>query len=410
MPMPVSQPPTPPALRSTAQGIAAILLLASTAAHAAEFAEPPHDYWNRKPADRFARLNQDIESGKLAVDASSEKSLLASLLKALDIDDSTQLMVFSATSLQSGIVNPRNPRALYFNEDTFVGFIPGGRLEIASFDPDAGMVFYISDRSRVADRPAFTRSTRCMNCHADTQSRHLPGLVISSVGVTWDGSTQETYRYDEIGHHVPLAERFGGWHLTTTGSSLATSHANKVGHLIPGGFKSDPNPPGKYFPLANYPRPTSDLLPNLVMEHAAGFTNRVTEAIYQLREKPDDPTLVDKFSRELTRYLLFAGEASLPAGGIKGDPDFIRDFLKRSEGKPSAPFRQFDLKSRIFRHRISFMLDSSVYRALPTPVRRGIESLLADVAAGKSPWKDLSVDPDGRKALLSYLLPVPAGP
>jgi hypothetical protein len=146
------------------------------------------------------------------------------------------------------------------------------------------------------------------------------------------------------------------------------------------------------------------------MEHAAGFTNRVTEAIYQLREKPDDPTLVDKFARELTRYLLFAGEASLPAGGIKGDPDFIRDFLKRSEGKPSAPFRQFDLKSRIFRHRISFMLDSSVYRALPTPVRRSIESLLADVAAGNSPWKDLSVDPDGRKALLSYLLPVPAGP
>jgi hypothetical protein len=253
----------------------AVVMLASLAgACGAEFSEEPHSYWERKPADRFARLMESVESGRARLDGASDRALLDSLLRELEIDESTQLMVFSATSLQSGIVNPRNPRALYFNEDTYVGYIPGGRFEVASFDAETGMNFYISDRARVSGgAPDFTRSTRCMNCHADVQSRHLPGLVISSVGVTWDGSTQETYRYEEIGHHVPLRERFGGWHLTG-GHGMGETHANKVGNLIPGGFKAEPNLPGRYFRMENYPRGTSDILPHLVMEHAAGFTNR----------------------------------------------------------------------------------------------------------------------------------------
>ena len=48
---------------------------------------------------------------------------------------SSQLLLFSASSLQSEIINPRNPRALYFNEDTYVGFVPGGKIEVISMDP-----------------------------------------------------------------------------------------------------------------------------------------------------------------------------------------------------------------------------------------------------------------------------------
>jgi hypothetical protein len=350
---------------------------------------------------------ESVGSGSSRLDGTSERALLASLLRELQIDESTQLLVFSATSLQSGIVNPRNPRALYFNDDTYVGYIPGGRLEVASFDAATGMNFYISDRARVSGgAPEFTRSTRCMNCHADTQSRFLPGLVISSVGVTWDGSTQETYRYEEIGHHVPLRERFGGWHLTG-GHGLGQTHANKVGNLIPGGFKAEANPPGRHFPLENYPRGTSDILPHLVMEHVAGFTNRVIAEIYRQREKPDDVAGQGKAADELARYLLFAGEAALPSGGIQGDADFVRDFQKRGEGGELAGLREFDLRKRLFRSGVSHLIDSVVYRAIPDPVRAAVEERLREAADGKSRWSGVVVSEAGKKALNAYFISAP---
>lgn len=386
---------------------AAVVLASLAGAYGAEFSEEPHRYWERKPADRFARLMEAVEAGTARLDGASDRALLSSLLRELEIDESTQLMVFSATSLQSGIVNPRNPRALYFNEDTYVGYIPGGRFEVASFDAETGMNFYISDRARVSGgAPDFTRSTRCMNCHADAQSRHLPGLVISSVGVTWDGSTQETYRYEEIGHHVPLRERFGGWHLTG-GHGLGETHANKVGNLIPGGFKAEPNPPGRYFRLENYPRGSSDILPHLVMEHAAGFTNRVIEVIYRHREKPDDVAAQGKAADELARYLMFAGEAALPSGGIEGDADFVRDFRKRREGSAAAALREFDLRKRLFRAGVSYLIDSVVYRAIPGPVRAGVEERLREAAGGKSRWDDVTLTDAGKKALNAYFISAP---
>ena len=115
----------------------------TVALHAADikdFAAAPHNYWTKTPRDRFTKLFEQIKSGALKLDTASPNAYLAGLLHALEIPHSSQLLVFSVTSLQSSLISPRNPRAIYFNEDTYVGYVPGGRFEIMSFDPAAKVV------------------------------------------------------------------------------------------------------------------------------------------------------------------------------------------------------------------------------------------------------------------------------
>ena len=82
---------------------------------------------------------------------------------------------------------------------------------------------------------------------------------------------------------MPLAERFGGWHLTG-GHHLAAHHGNQLGQLAQGRLTLRDNPPGTLFNLANYPLPTSDILPLLLHDHQTGFHNLLTEATYKVRE------------------------------------------------------------------------------------------------------------------------------
>jgi hypothetical protein len=182
----------------------------------------PHLYHQRKPQDRFSKLMGSFESGRIELDRSSEKAFLVSLLKALDVPVSSQMLVFSTTSLQLSLISPSNPRAIYFNEEIYVGYVPGGRIEVLSLDPELGAIFYIFDIPR-ADRPlSFDRSNRCMNCHANEDTGHVPGLVIKSVLAGPGGGSLDAFRIAQTGHQIPFEERFGGWYVT--GADTFTNH------------------------------------------------------------------------------------------------------------------------------------------------------------------------------------------
>ena len=92
--------------------------------------QPPHNYFQSTPKDRFTLLKNDLESGRIALDHSSEKAFVVSLLKVLGIPVSSQMLVFSTTSLQLSLISPSNPRALYFTDDLYLGYVPGGRIEV----------------------------------------------------------------------------------------------------------------------------------------------------------------------------------------------------------------------------------------------------------------------------------------
>lgn len=355
------------------------------------FREAPHKYLEYKPDDRFARLKKQLESGETQLDTSDDKAFLTSVLNKLDIPISSQLLVFSASSLQSEIINPRNPRALYFNEDTYVGFVPGGKIEIIAMDPEMGAMFYIFERLRPGSSvPPITRSDKCFNCHAGNATRRVPGLIAESLLPMLSGASLETYRRDEQGHQIPLDKRFGGWHLTGQHHLKDSENlSNMMGRTSASrGFEKTRIEPGQMSDLNLHLLPTSDILPHLVHEHQLGFENRVFHAAYVMRQlmaegrgsvpmsaKPQ----VEELAEELSRYILFAEEAKLPATGIEGDPAFIRDFQRNKKSvSTGSSLKDLDLKTRIFKYRCSYMLYTDSWQKLPAALKERVYFKMAE--------------------------------
>src|SRR5690606_19411045 len=101
-------------------------------------------YGQIAPDDPFSRAMErfQAEGGELRHDPLGQ-GYLVDLLRVLDIDPSSQVLVFSKTSLKQRFITPENPRALYFNDEIYVGFVPGSTtLEIGAMDPRQGPVFF----------------------------------------------------------------------------------------------------------------------------------------------------------------------------------------------------------------------------------------------------------------------------
>ncbi|MEN9677050.1 MAG: hypothetical protein RIS76_2946 [Verrucomicrobiota bacterium] len=362
--------------------------------------QPPHSYFQRTPSDRFTQLKARLESGELALDRSHEKAFLLSLLALLEIPASSQMLVFSTTSLQLSLISPSNPRALYFNEDVYVGFIPGGRIEIVSLDPELGGIFYILDIPKSAGPLRIDRSARCMNCHAGDDTRHVPGLTLKSVIPGSAGGSLDSFRREQTGHDIPLTDRFGGWYVTGAGSF--TNHwGNLVGDLTAGVLTRIPVQPGERFSFARYPVTTSDLLPQLLHEHQAGFVNRVVEAGYRARTHlhtdrdgltAEHREELDQQARLLVRYLLFADEVPLPVGGVAEADTFKTDFLRTRRAVEGLSLKDLDLKTRLFRYRCSYMIYSPVFTGLPPAMKERVLGQL-----------DRALDPDRTDGEYAYL-------
>lgn len=339
--------------------------------------QPPHSYFQRTPSDRFTQLKARLESGEVALDRSSEKAFLLSLLALLEIPVSSQMLVFSTTSLQLSLISPSNPRALYFNEDLYLGYIPGGRIEIVALDPELGGIFYILDIPRNDGALRIDRSARCMNCHAGDDTGNVPGLTLKSVVPGSTGGSLDSFRRTQTGHGIPLSDRFGGWYVT--GAGRFTNHwGNLMGDLAGGVLTRIPLPPGERFSFNRYPVATSDLLPQLLQEHQVGFVNRVVEAGYRARTHRhtdrDDLTPahreeLDQQAHLVVRYLLFADEAALPDGGVSGSDTFQADFLKTRRAVGGRSLKDLDLETRLFRYRCSYMIYSPVVTGLPPEMK-----------------------------------------
>src|SRR4051812_45033974 len=90
----------------------------------------------------IADLERRIKSGEVKLHRDEDLGYLRSLLKELHILPSSQTLVFGKNSAQLFLISPETPRALYFNDDVYVGYVQGApHLEIASIDPVTGPEF-----------------------------------------------------------------------------------------------------------------------------------------------------------------------------------------------------------------------------------------------------------------------------
>src|SRR5581483_8198933 len=162
----------------------AIALLSSSTAWAVEIERPPISYSQSEPANLVSQLQQQADRGALKLVYHQQHGYLPALLKALNVPISSQTLVFSKTSLQRQRIAPRTPRAIYFNDDVYVGYCQDGEvMEVSIADPKLGTVFYTLAQEESA-KPQFLRQTdNCLLCHGSSQNEGLPGHLMRSVFV-----------------------------------------------------------------------------------------------------------------------------------------------------------------------------------------------------------------------------------
>ncbi|MCA9136769.1 MAG: hypothetical protein KDB00_08420, partial [Planctomycetales bacterium] len=182
------------------------------------FERPPIRYSTTDANDAVAELGKRVDSGQTNLEYDPKFGYLNSLLKELRIPVDSQTLVFAKNSLQRIKISPHNPRAIYFNDETYLGYVPGGEvIEIASTDAMLGTVFYTLSQSTDLDPPRLQRKTeQCLFCHASSHTGRVPGLMMQSVFSDSNGYRafpQESIFPKPTGS---LEGRWAGWFVTGT--------------------------------------------------------------------------------------------------------------------------------------------------------------------------------------------------
>ena len=177
---------------------------------------PAIAYATRPTTDQVARLNAALDAGRARLSFQAEGGYLRSVLEALGLSPSSQLLVMSKTGIQADFTSPANPRALYFDDSLAVGYIPGARvIELAAHDPEQGVVFYTIDQTD-GQTPRFTRRTVCVSCHVSANTLDVPGLLARSNVLGADGNILPQLGNHVVDHRTPVSQRWGGWFVTGT--------------------------------------------------------------------------------------------------------------------------------------------------------------------------------------------------
>jgi hypothetical protein len=343
--------------------------------------EPALEYFTRPTTDVVARLNADLQRGAAQLSFDDTQGYLPSILEALHLRSESQLLIFSKTSVQSRFVNPRNPRALYFNDAVTVGYIPGADyLEFAAADPEQGVIFYTLDQRRAA-QPAIDRRDFCLACHYANATLDVPGLLVRSVAATTTGATAPRLANFVSDHRSPFAERWAGHYVT--GRHGAMTHLGNATSVTTTETMNVQSVSDR-FDTGRYVSPHSDIAALLVFDHQMRMTNLLTRigwdarvALYAGRQ--DAAAIIAAAAAEVVDYLLFVDETPLPAR-ITGTSGFAQKFAADGPAdRKGRSLRQLDLSRRLLTYRCSYMIYSAAFDALPIQARDAIFRRLWDV-------------------------------
>lgn len=251
------------------------------------FEGEPIAYQTTPVRDAVALLKEKLESGESELSFDSQHGYLKSLLDQLDIPVSSQTLVFSRTSQQVHKISPGKPRALYFNERVYLGFVQdGGMLELAATDPQQGAVFYSLSQQSAA-RPAIIRDTgQCLSCHASPRTQQVPGYLIRSVFPGPSGHPHFGSGSFDTGPHSPFRERWGGWYVTGTHGQMRHMGNRVFEKDERDGLDQGANRTHLQGLVSTTPylSPHSDIVALMVLEHQTQMHNAITFANFETRQ------------------------------------------------------------------------------------------------------------------------------
>jgi hypothetical protein len=347
-------------------------------------------YGTRPTTDSISALNLEIEAGRAKLNFDGEQGYLRSTLEALHIPIESQMAVFSKTSVQAGLIDPHNPRTLFFDDSTVIGWVRGGFIEVAAQDAQQGVIFYTLAQIPV-DKPHFTRRDDCLSCHNSNEAMDVPGMLARSQFTAPNGTTMRWLGSYVSDHRSPLGERWGGWYVT--GNSGAIRH---MGNAV----VTDPDKPEAMvtehtlnleslqdkFNTHAYLSPYSDIVALMVFEHQMHMMNLLTHIGWQTRAgiyiHELDKEALRESAGELVDYMLFVDEAPL-ANTIRGTSGFSETFS--SEGPRDSKgrsLRQLDLDRRLMRYPCSYMIYSDAFDGLPPEARGAVYQRMWQILSG----------------------------
>ena len=363
--------------------------------------------------DPITELVRKIDQGKVKLEFDEERGYLPSILRELHIPLSSQMLVFSKTSLQHKYINPGTPRAIFFNDNTYAGFLPDGSLmELSAVDPERGAVFYTLDQSK-GSKPRLVRNEDCVQCHATPATLGVPGHMVRSVFTRPDGTVAVRAKSFLTDHRSPIEDRWGGWYVTgNLERDLHMGNAFLRDTDDPAAFDRKPGTAvkelGGRFHDDRYLSHHSDVVALLVLEHQTHLHNLLARLQYDARRQDVgeaaniEATPLAAQIDEVLRYILFADEAPLK-GKITGSSTFTAEFETRGpRDKKGRSLRQFDLKTRIFRYPCSYLIYSEAISALPKRVKQRLYDRLAEILSARAP-DSTKLTPADRQAIAEIL-------
>ena len=337
-------------------------------------------------------VNQKLKDGTIRLTLDGRGGYLQSALHALDIPVESQMLVFSATSLQARLITPDNPRALFFNDHVALGYVRTGEiLEVAAHDATEGIVFYTLEQ-KATDPPQFQRRTTCLGCHLNADTLGVPGLLMFS---TTPASDTRPTRSAAMDHRMPLKDRWGGWFVT--GSSGRAGHIGNAVPALDGHAGRELASASGLFDPDGFRATTSDIAALMVFSHQTYMINLITRAGWEARAA--DPRLHPPFvaapgedarvarvmsgvANEVVDYMLFIDETPL-TDTVRGASGFAEKFSAAGpRDKKGRSLHELDLNRRLMTSPCSYLIYSPAFDHLPPGAKDPIYRRMWEILSG----------------------------
>ena len=364
--------------------------------------------------DPISEFQTKLRNGKARLEFEPQHGYLQSLLKNLNIPVSSQGLVFSKTSFQYPLISPAKPRALYFNDETYVGWVQNAPvLEIISVDPKLGPIFYSLSQDK--DNPEFQRqSGHCLVCHYYFDSKMaVTRLVVLSVLPDAAGNDVGTplFTSDES----PLEYRWGGWYVTGThgrqrhlGNTMVRASLSDNIDVVDYISKLDVTRGSNVTDLSTridtkpYLSPHSDIASLMVLVHQANVHNLITLASTKIKANSSDKA-VDDVGEQLLKLMLFADEAQLTEP-VQGTSNFAVEFASQGpRDRQGRSLRDLDLNRRLLRYPLSYTIYTKSFDAIPARVKQYVYRRLREVLNGRDTSAAFKLSEADRQAILEIL-------
>jgi len=223
-----------------------------------------------------------------------------------------------------------------------------------------------------------------------------------------------------VSDRTPLKSRWGGWYVTGQhggqmhlgNMKIRSLHdfddldAHRVGNV---------DTLDSLFTTKPYLTDKSDIVALLVLQHQADVQNQITRVSYDTRtalaaaaagrlDASEAQARIAEPVEELLQRMLFADAVEYTAP-ISGDPKFVAQFTSRAVRDPQGrSLRDFDLKTRLFRYPLSYLIYSAEFDGLPAEAKKMFYGRLNAVLRGEDKSADFAaLTTADRSAILEIL-------